>query len=330
MIENVDLAVVLSGGGSRGAFQVGVLDALVRRGGLDVGLYAGVSTGAIQALGAAENRIADLRAVWEGIRGDKDIYKTRFLGKIGAIAFGKDSLFDATPVRRKIRAFHDPASLAASGKGLLIGTVSLQTGRLQIIDETMGNIAEWVIASAAVPATYQPLVDSAGGQWVDGGVRDITPLGAVIDRKPKAILVILGQPLGAGAGDKAKSFGGILDIALRAASILTDEVFEGDVAQARRMNALLNARDAQMKVLEALPLTSEQRAAAMAPLLDMVRNFKDVPIGIIAPDASFPLPDSIDFDPAKIRAGIRHGEEVAGRQATRDMLDRLKLGAGLG
>ena len=47
------LAIVLSGGGAKGAFQVGVLDELIVRRGVKVDVFAGVSTGAIQALGGA-------------------------------------------------------------------------------------------------------------------------------------------------------------------------------------------------------------------------------------------------------------------------------------
>ncbi len=41
------LAVVLSGGGAKGAFQVGVLDELISNRGVRVDIFAGVSTGAI-------------------------------------------------------------------------------------------------------------------------------------------------------------------------------------------------------------------------------------------------------------------------------------------
>ncbi len=47
------LAIVLSGGGAKGAFQVGVVHELVVNRGVRLDIVAGVSTGAIQALGVA-------------------------------------------------------------------------------------------------------------------------------------------------------------------------------------------------------------------------------------------------------------------------------------
>ncbi|MGB7406544.1 MAG: patatin-like phospholipase family protein [Pacificimonas sp.] len=324
-----DLAVVLSGGGSKGAFQVGVLDELVTRRGLDVDLYAGISTGAIQALGGAADRIPDLRRVWEDIGGDRDIYKKRFLGIVGAVISGADSIYDAEPVREKIRAFHDPAALAAAGKGLCVGAVGLKDGRLRYFDEKDPNIAEWVIASAAVPATYQPLKTSDGDKWVDGGVRDITPLGAVIERGPKAILVILASNSLDGAGRGSESYDNLVEIALRSVGILTNEVFVNDIALAGRINGLLAARDKQRDVLDRLGLPPDQAAAVLAPIEEQIARYRDVPIMLIEPDSDFDLPGSTSFDPAEIARTIAHGEAVAARADTQAALVDLKRRAGL-
>ena len=43
------LALVLSGGGSKGAFQVGFMEELILNRGVDIGIFGGVSTGSIQA-----------------------------------------------------------------------------------------------------------------------------------------------------------------------------------------------------------------------------------------------------------------------------------------
>ncbi|MEO0499337.1 MAG: patatin-like phospholipase family protein [Pseudomonadota bacterium] len=329
MPDRPDIAMVLSGGGSKGAFQVGVLDELVTRRGLNVDLYAGISTGAIQALGAAADRIGDLRRVWEDIRSDRDIYKKRFLGLVGAVIGGADSQYDATPVRRKIRAFHDPAALAAAGKGLLVGAVSLNSGELRYVDETNPAIAEWVIASAAVPATYQPLITSDGDKWVDGGVRDITPLGAVIARRPKAILIVLASPSGEGAGRKSKSYDNLLEIALRSVGILTNEVFENDIGQATRINAILDAATRQRALLTAEGLSVDAIARSMAPVDAIINRFRDVPILTIQPDLDFDLPSSTSFKPDEIARTIAHGEAVAARPETQAAIADWRARAGV-
>ncbi|MBZ6379886.1 hypothetical protein B5C34_13735 [Pacificimonas flava] len=324
MITDIDLAIVLSGGGSRGAFQVGVLDALVQRSGLKVGLYAGISTGAIQALGAAQDRITDLRETWLALKGDSSVYRKRPLGMVGAFLFGRNSLYDAAPIRERIRDFHDQAALEAAGKGLSVGTVNLRTGELTYVNETTPDLAEWTIASAAVPATYQPLVDTEGDQWVDGGVRDITPLGAVLARRPKAVLVILAQNRRLGAGAGKAPYDGILDIGLRAVSILTDEVFQNDIANAERINGLLGAIAEQRLRLQDENLDPVEIDRVMQPLEARTQRYNDVPIAIIEPAATYPLPGSTDFDPAAIRDLMAHGEDVAMADATGDLIADLK------
>ena len=51
------LALVLSGGGAKGAFQVGALQHLIEDRGLDFTIVAGVSTGALQAAMVAQGDI---------------------------------------------------------------------------------------------------------------------------------------------------------------------------------------------------------------------------------------------------------------------------------
>jgi NTE family protein len=75
-----DLALVLSGGGARGAYQVGVLSALARaRPTLEFDVLTGVSAGAINAAflashpGPLGERVAALRRLWLGIDVDSVI-----------------------------------------------------------------------------------------------------------------------------------------------------------------------------------------------------------------------------------------------------------------
>ena len=62
-----ELAVVLSGGGAKGAFQVGVLDELITNRGVKVDIAVGTSTGSIQALAVAQDDIPKLLQMWRWI-----------------------------------------------------------------------------------------------------------------------------------------------------------------------------------------------------------------------------------------------------------------------
>jgi NTE family protein len=320
------LAVVLSGGGAKGAFQVGALDELITRRAVKFDIFAGVSTGAIQALGGAMNDMPALLNEWTSIRGNSDIYKNRPGGAAGGL-FGANSVYDAAPIKAKIRAFADPAKLARARRKLLVGVVNLATGQYRDVDGSNPNIADWVYASCAQPPFFQPLksVDAAGvtEQWVDGGVRNVTPLSSAMAQKPRALLVILASPPKP-VPAPGKTYDNLIEIALRSAGILTSEVSANDVGNAMLINDLIGAREAQFHKLVDLGLTGAEIMSALKPLDDQLARYSFAPIRIIAPDPNFADADTLEFKPAKIQAAID-----AGRQAVATQWPSLKLFLGV-
>jgi NTE family protein len=310
------LAMVLSGGGAKGAFQVGVMDALIRERGVKFDIFAGVSTGAIQALGGAMNDIPGLVNEWTSIRGNNDIYKKRPLGLAGAL-IGADSLFDAKAIREKIKAYADPAKIKAAKRQLRISAVNLQSGAVQDFGEKNADIGDWVYASCAQPPFFQPFKkkNAAGEteQWVDGGVRNVTPLSSAMELKPKALLVVLASPIGVEA-KPGKNFDDLIEVALRSVGILTSEVSANDIGNAMLINDLIAAREAQFRRLTSLGLSATQIAFAIAPFDEQLSRYSFAPIRIIAPDPGFEPSDTMEFKPAKISAAIDHGRAMVAAQ----------------
>lgn len=308
------LAVVLSGGGAKGAFQVGVLDELITRRGVDVRTFSGVSTGAIQALAGAQDDIPGLLDQWLSLRGNGDVYRDKPLGLVGGL-LGANSLYDTAPIRARLRAFADEGRLRASGRKLLLGVVSLTTGAFRTIDETTPNIADWVYASAAMPVFFPPLrtraADGSEEQWVDGGVRNVTPLAATLEWNPRAVLVVMASPM-TPAPTPAQRYGSLVPIALRSVAILQSEVVRNDTEQAGLINDLLAARAAQSEALRAAGLTGAEAAAILAPLDAKLAAYRFAPIYIIAPRRE--VSDTLEFVPEKIRAGIEAGRAVVGEE----------------
>ena len=72
-------ALVLSGGGSKAAFQLGVLKHLIEREGRDYDIYCGSSSGALNASILAQSRLDEsyllLNNLWKSIKSNKDVYK---------------------------------------------------------------------------------------------------------------------------------------------------------------------------------------------------------------------------------------------------------------
>mgnify|MGYP002777743627 CR=1 FL=1 len=296
------LAIVLSGGGAKGAFQVGVLDALITARGVRPAIVVGTSTGAIQALAVAQQDVPGLVSAWLALRGNRDIYRERG-GVAGAVLLGEKGLYDATPLRRLLRAFTDPARLAASPVDLQLGVVSLQSGEFRLIGKTTPNIAEWVYASCAMPVFFDPLETSDRQQWVDGGVRDVTPLGAALELDPTAVLVVSASP-GNGLA-VARRFGGLIPIGLRAVGLLQSEVSRNDLANTALINDMLAARDAVFNAVLATGKSAAEAARLLAPLDRQLGAYRFAQVRVIAPEEDFA--DTLEFDPAKIRRAIDAG-----------------------
>lgn len=303
------LAIVLSGGGAKGAFQVGVLDALINKHGVKPAIVVGTSTGAIQALGVAQQDVAGLVDVWMGLKGNADIYKERS-GPLLSALLGQKAMYDAAPLKRLLKAFAKPDRLAASGIDLRLGVVSLQSGEFRTIDKSVPDIHNWVYASCAMPTYFDPLQTSDKQQWVDGGVRDVTPLGAALELNPTGVLVIRASPASNPAS--GKFFGGLASIGLRSVSLLQSEVSRNDLANTGLINDMLAARDQLFAALEASGISGAAASKLLLPFDRQLAQYRFAQVRIIEPEVEFS--DTLEFDPAKIRAAIAAGRTAVESQ----------------
>jgi len=136
-------ALALSGGGAKGAFEVGALWHLVRHRKCDFHDISGVSVGALNgAILAQAPRASDpqeslanislaiekLRSFWLDLRGDEDVYTRRFLGTLGFVLFSRKSMYDSSPLKDKLTHAVDPSEIAAKGRSFRVGIVSMRNG----------------------------------------------------------------------------------------------------------------------------------------------------------------------------------------------------------
>ncbi len=133
------LALVLSGGGSKGAYEAGVAAAFLRRG-LPIRLAAGSSAGALNA--------------WA-------------LDSAG-------SLFDPQPLRELIASSVDLGRIRASPVRLLVVTTDLARRERRVFDNQTVTV-EALMAAAAVPGAFPP-VEVDGALLVDGGLVSRAPV----------------------------------------------------------------------------------------------------------------------------------------------------------
>ena len=125
-------ALVLSGGGAKGAWEAGAAVAFVEAG-LPVRLVAGSSAGALNAAMLADGRLDRLQALWSSVSRDQ-VYRLRpgvfFAGLLpGWLTLltldAAGSLFDPAPLRALIAGAIDVERVRASPVRLLVVTTDL-------------------------------------------------------------------------------------------------------------------------------------------------------------------------------------------------------------
>ena len=153
-------AVVLGGGGAKGAYQIGVWQAL-RELGLDFQVVTGTSVGALNGALMAQGEFEAAYDLWwnmdntqvmEGIPSASDTLDSRL-----AVyrAFIREMVtkggVDISPLEETIRSILDEEKLRQSGVVYGIVTVDMTTltpVRLYLRDMPQGAVADYMIASA--------------------------------------------------------------------------------------------------------------------------------------------------------------------------------------
>lgn len=188
-------ALVLSGGGARGAFQVGVWKYLHEIN-WTPDLICGTSIGAINAAAIGSGMSVErLINIWKTHNSAK-VYRLKALNFLKSALGGKPlkSVLDTTPLRTILTRHLDIEALRQSPIEIIISAVDLSSGRLHLYDQTAIGI-DHLMASSAMPILfpYQPI---RGELYWDGGVMANSPLFIALERKIEEIIVVLLSPVG--------------------------------------------------------------------------------------------------------------------------------------
>jgi NTE family protein len=165
-------AFVLSGGGSLGAVQVGMLQALTARG-VQPDLLVGTSAGALNAAYVAGHGVSgtcldDLEAIWSGLR-RRDVFPLQ-PARMAAAALGRaPSLCPNGALRRLIKENLTFDRLEDAAIPVHVVATEFGSGQEVLLSE--GDPADAILASSAIPAVF-PSVRIAGRDLIDGGIAD--------------------------------------------------------------------------------------------------------------------------------------------------------------
>jgi NTE family protein len=175
------LALVLSGGGAKGAWEAGAAVALLEAG-LPVRLVAGSSAGALTAAMLADGRLDRLQALWRSLSREQ-VYGLRpgvlfaglLPGWLTLLTLDRaGSLFDPAPLRELIASTLDFERVRTSPRRLLVVTTDLVRRAPRTFDNATVSV-DALMAAAAVPGAFPP-VTVDGVVLVDGGLTGRAPV----------------------------------------------------------------------------------------------------------------------------------------------------------
>jgi len=290
------IALVLSGGGARGAFQVGAEKYAREVKGYHWDIIAGVSVGAMNGAMLSMHRYARLMQIWDHLSDDQ-VYTGGFnLLSLLKLAFGSKSFYGNGPLQKLMQHEFEAGRIIDD---LHVGAVSLHTGEYMQFTRQSLELAKAILASASIPVVWPPVnVSAECAAMVDGGVRNITPVGDVLALEPDEIVIINCGCQYPALAPEADS--NVVSIGLRALDIMQNEIFNNDMKTFLRTNALVQEAEKQGCFLHH-PKSGKLLKYYPCQVIEPVRE----------------LGDTLDFSQksiqAALRAGVRRAREVLGR-----------------
>lgn len=185
----VKTALVLAGGGSLGAVQVGMLRALVEAGvafDLVIGASVGAINGAYFAAKPNARGVAELADFWRGLR-KADVFPFSLIDTVAAILRRRGFLLQSSALEHLVRRALPVTLIEDTELPLYIVTTNLLTGAEELLSS--GSAEQALLASAAIPLVF-PCVQ-IGDKWlVDGGVASNTPIASAVVLGATRVVVV--------------------------------------------------------------------------------------------------------------------------------------------
>ncbi len=186
-------ALVLGGGSTRGAIQIGMLQVLAEHGFVPDRVY-GSSVGAINGVGFATDPTLDgverMTQVWLRIRRE-DVYPQGRLHGPWLYLQQRDAVYSNSGLRAIVEEGFARERLEDAVVPVEVVATSLTDGGERWF--TYGPAVDTVLASSAMPAIF-PAVEIDGERYIDGGVVDNVPIQRAIDAGATRIVVLLCSP----------------------------------------------------------------------------------------------------------------------------------------
>ncbi len=295
----VDKALILSGGGARGAYQVGVWQRLQELG-WQPDLICGTSIGSVNGTLIGMGWDADrLRTFWESLQ-RRQLFRVSLwrrikylLGKLIGRHPRWPALMDNGPMRRLLEQSVDEQRLRASPTEVIVTATNVLKADVEYFSGDRLNL-DHIMASCAIPGVF-PWQKIDGELYWDGGIMVNTPVFPALQKGAREIIVVLLAPL---AGEPISPPKTTRDAFSWSLDIIT-------IASAQALVTNL-----------AFHLGMDLRASADAIDREHFLDLGDTRIGVVAPSAASGFASVLDMDPQRIKGRIAAGYADACDQLT--------------
>jgi NTE family protein len=293
-------ALILSGGGGRGAYQVGVWRRLQEIG-WQPDIVCGTSIGAINgALIGSGWDAQRMEQLWGSLH-EKNIFKLsmwrQFKYRVNKL-LGRQpnwpAFMDNEPARQMLREVIDLQRLRNDQPRVVVAATNVLRSRLEYFSGEELT-AEHILASCSIPAIF-PWCEINGELYWDGGVMANTPIGPAIRAGATEILVVLMAPLAGEQVDPPQS-------TRQALAWAFDMITIGSAQNLAQNLAYHFGGD----------LGDYEQSLAEHHLLEI----GGIRIGIVEPSVASGLESVLDLNPQNVKARIESGYKDAGEQLTK-------------
>jgi len=186
-------ALVLGGGGTLGAVQVGFVRRLTELA-IPIDFVVGTSVGALNAAYVAFHDDPGhdcFERVWAGLSG-RQLYRRNPLTAVRTLAGSRMSLYDSRMVSSLVREHLHHDDFSAALIPLHITATNLCTGGREVFSE--GPLLRAILASSAIPGVFPP-VRIGGDLYADGGITAGLDIAAAVELGASTIIAIDLRPV---------------------------------------------------------------------------------------------------------------------------------------
>ena len=301
----------LPGGGTKGAFQAGALEYIIKNMDRNYDIVTGFSIGALNALGIVQQDFDIVLDMWKNAKSMTD-----FFG--GNILFYK-GLLSMKPLKKQVEERVDIDKLRESPVSFYFSTVDLQKGVLVEKDKFASPLIDWLLASCSIPGVFEP-IEIDGHQYVDGGVLATKPMSPLIRAGVSEIDIVTTRPVWNRKSDQKHE--SIIETAQRCLELIQSEMIRIEIEHTNEMNKLIEKWGdfkEQGNIIEEIVFHFAEKRDRFP-----FSEYQKIDITLIEPEGS--LINILEFDQKKIKHALDEGYQEAERVFSEKMKKESEQG----